>query len=319
MNKLFKKNIFFAFWGCFSCNNAESVYIGVSTSGNFVFPKIYWTNPVSKWLEDDMSKFSAALEDYYGNAGRDPEKKEEYFNNLFLTLNNVPEKVLIDSWKKGIGAAFWIGNGKKLKDNFYIGCEVSFEYSNVKIKELSEKQPLLDFSDITFFSRHGFKGAYYFATDILCSRNFSVGGYLRLGFFPLKKFMMYLKGGVGINQCFWEKFGVTSKNNVKIIRYDDIGNQVDYTKNIFGEIPEITDYAVTGREYFFSINMGLGFEYNLPKNYFIRTEYEFKFGFSNKIKLPSKQKIDFNNPKFEYAFKYHSVENCIFLGIGRRL
>jgi opacity protein-like surface antigen len=292
----------------------HSAYLGGSVAYRYVLPKVFWTNPLSKWLEDNVSKVSSAISSFYSVVDREIFRKEEYFNNLFLVQNS--EKILFDKWHNGCGASIWIGRGKTLPDNFYVGCEAEIKYSRIKMQDTSKATPLLRFADITFFYRHGFSGSSSFSTDVLCNKNIAVEAAMRLGFFPSKNTLTYFKLGIGVNQYVFDKFRISVNNDISIERFDDQGKAQSI---IFDDFPKLVEYStLADRTYSFSMNMGIGIEHTMRQNWFMRLEYEFDFSFANKLKLFSDQKLDFSNLPLEYALRIQGIDNCISLGFGKR-
>ena len=294
--------------------NSKAGYIGTCISFNDINPKIYWTNPFTKWLEDNIAKVISSIPDFYNLINRDIIKKEKYFNNVFLSQNQ--ENVVLDNKKQGVGFSVWVGNGKNLKNNFYVGVESSLEYTNLKLDYTSKDKLLLEFSEGTFFYRHGFNGKSYFSTDLLCNRNFALSAYIRIGYKPTSKILTYFKIGIGLNQCVFDKFNILIKNDITI---DPFRNDGEFS-SLFNNVPNEFEYkSSNGISYSVSTNLGVGLEYNLDKSFFIRTEYEFKLGFANKLKLLSDNKIDSNNfETFEYAIRYQDKINNVSFGIGKR-
>jgi opacity protein-like surface antigen len=180
----------------------------------------------------------------------------------------------------------------------------------------SDKSILMNFTEVTFLYRHGISGSSSFSPDILCDKNCSASAYVRVGYLPVKDILIYFKIGIGLNQYIFDKFYIVVENNISIDRFDD----QDITANsLFEEFPKSSQYsAPTGRTYTCSMNLGVGIERCIQKNWFIRVEYECNFGFSNRLKLFSDAKVDYNNLSFEYALRYQDMGNEISVGFGKR-
>ena len=297
-------------------NLSEGAYIGGSLFYQAVYPKIHWTDPWARWFSDSITRFDASVGNVYSDYPKDVEGKEAFFNQIVLARNE--DRVVFDKWMFGTGGSLWFGNRKNLPDRFFIGYEITISYMPRKFKENISKETLLQFENPTFFYRHGLFGDSTYSARIKNKEALSAHFDLCLGFSPVPKISMVLKLGVSLHHYTFDPFYISVDNNVRVIRYDD-PNQGNQDLLILEPIPEKVEYRLSDDHYFSgAVDLGVGCEFLRKFNWFVRVEYVMSFLFANHLHAFSDQKIDYDQPKFEHALKYQSVNNCFSWGIGKK-
>jgi hypothetical protein len=211
--------------------------------------------------------------------------------------------------------------------SFYIGLDATISVAPQTIENKLDDYPLISFSKVTFFLRHGFSGKSTFSTDIAFFKRFSAECAIRVGFGFTSHLVGFIRLGLGLNQNVFERFNVKINNDISIVRYDD-STATSTMPKMFEDIPKVVEYkTIPGKQYFALFSLGFGVEYSVWDRAYVRLEYGCKYGLSNKIKFAySGNEVKIRDAitknaeiPLEYSLRYHDVVNCVFLGFGVRI
>lgn len=296
--------------------------MGASLSWHSIKPSLYWSNILNQWANDQKNIYKAVFEDYYKIASF-LTPQEKYRNKVFA--NSIPEISIFNKMQNNIGGSLWMGTGKTTSKRFYYGIEGKIEYKKINVNTKNDDVEIYN-SDKhqTFYLRHIIEGKVTYASHVIFKKNFEIGIGLKLGYFPINRFLAYTNLEIALHQNTYDKLFLDMKSNLNFKRLNDDSNSKSLWDSEFMKklVPRQCTTS-TSHHFYMSLNLGIGFDYFLNRKLFIQTGYKYKISFSDHLRKLSDTSFT-SDPSLEdikddsYTLRYQDRENCLLFGIGRK-